>query len=98
MCWKPRAKFSFKQSELPKHLIKRERNEDYRGFNRQGENVVGRISLVSLKEGELYYLLALLHYTPRTASIPDMKTIDDEDYLSYRKACSHRGLLSDDAE
>lgn len=90
--------FALKQWKLHKHLTEEKRDDNNYYLTRHSENVVARICTVSLREGEWYYLRALLLHVPEATLFADKRSVGGEAHTAYRKACFHRGLLSDDAE
>ena len=47
-------------------------------------NVIGRIYAVNPREGELYYLRILLNNIKGATSFVDLKTINNNQYISFK--------------
>lgn len=60
--------------------------------------IVSRIYTVSPREGERYFLRLLLHHVTGATKFEDLRTVEDTEHPSFREACFHRGVLSDDTE
>lgn len=97
-CWKPRAKFCLKQSELPSDLTEEETQEEPHDITREGENVVGRIHTVNPLERESYHLQTPFLHVSGATSFAEKESVEGEAYPTYREACPQCGLLSEDAE
>ena len=60
--------------------------------------VVSRMYTVSLREGERYFLRALLSHVAGATSYEYLRTYESVQYETFRQACVARGLLQDDDE
>ncbi|CAH1422425.1 unnamed protein product [Lactuca virosa] len=58
----------------------------------------GRIHLVSPNLGEAYFLRILLNKVKGLKSFEEIRTVNGEEYSSFRDACYALGLLDDDKE
>ena len=65
---------------------------------RQEYAAVGRMYFVSPRDLERFYLPKLLHHVVGATCFAEVRTVDDMEYDSYRRACAARGLLQDDEE
>ena len=59
---------------------------------------IGRIYMVSPKEGERYYLRMLLLNVRGATSFKDIRTVDGITFDTFKAACIARNLLDDDIE
>ncbi|XP_023734360.2 uncharacterized protein LOC111882234 [Lactuca sativa] len=66
--------------------------------SRQVGKCIGRIHSVSPKLGEAYFLRILLNKVKGPKSFEEIRTVNGEEYSSFRDACYALGLLDDDNE
>lgn len=67
-------------------------------FNITTKENLDRIYIMSLKEGESYYLRLIITQSTAEMSFKNLRTVDDVVYNSYEDTAKAIGLLKDDME
>ena len=90
-----RYRWIAKTREVPAHWAKRKRGKR----DEDGEVVVdnvARIPQVPMARFELYHMRLLLYHVKGPTSYKDLRTFEEIEHPTYRKACMARGLIPND--
>jgi hypothetical protein len=60
--------------------------------------VIGRMYMVQPSAGELYYLRLLLLHVPGVTSFAELRTVNGQQFATFKEAAAALGLLEDDQE
>ncbi|GBN05138.1 hypothetical protein AVEN_123241-1 [Araneus ventricosus] len=85
-------------SFIPKYYVFDKSTTNWKKRQRGGQNVIGRLPVVSILDTERYYLRMLLLRKSGTVSFDDILTVNGLRCITFQQACQKYGLLRGDQQ
>ncbi|GBM72301.1 ATP-dependent DNA helicase pif1 [Araneus ventricosus] len=85
-------------SDIPQYYVFDKSTTNWKKRQRGGQNVIGRLPVVSILDTERYYLRMLLLRKSGAISFDDILTINGLRCITFQQACQEYGLLRGDQQ
>ncbi|GBN03199.1 hypothetical protein AVEN_136525-1, partial [Araneus ventricosus] len=82
-------------SDIPQYYVFDKSTTNWKKRQRGGQNVIGRLPVVSILDSERYYLRMLLLRKSGAISFDDILTVNGLRCITFQQACQEYGLLRD---
>ncbi|GBM42431.1 hypothetical protein AVEN_138778-1 [Araneus ventricosus] len=80
-------------SDIPQYYVFDKSTTNWKKRQRGGQNVIGRLPVVSILDSERYYLRMLLLRKSGAISVDDILTVNGLRCITFQQACQEYGLL-----
>ncbi|GBM00339.1 hypothetical protein AVEN_153807-1 [Araneus ventricosus] len=85
-------------SDIPQYYVFDKSTANWKKRQRGGQNVIGRLPVVSILDTERYYLRMLLLRKSGAISFDDILTVNGLRCITFQQACQEYGLLRGDQQ
>ncbi|GBM12046.1 hypothetical protein AVEN_256127-1 [Araneus ventricosus] len=85
-------------SDIPQYYVFDKSTTNWKKRQRGGQNVIGRLPVVSILDTERYYLRMLLLRKSGAISFDDILTVNGLRCITFQQACQEYGLLRGDQQ
>ncbi|GBO03347.1 hypothetical protein AVEN_171030-1 [Araneus ventricosus] len=85
-------------SDIPQYYVFDKSTTNWKKRQRGGQNVIGRLPVVSILDSERYYLRMLLLRKSGAISFDDILTVNGLRCITFQQACQEYGLLRGDQQ
>ncbi len=88
---------SIKYPDFPQHY-RWDRSEKKWVKRKTTQSSIGRVYTTTPAQGDRHYLRMILYHVPGATDWKDLKTVDGQQYDTFKEACIALGVLNDDRE
>ncbi|GBO30476.1 hypothetical protein AVEN_72891-1 [Araneus ventricosus] len=85
-------------SDIPQYYVFDKSTTNWKKRQRGGQNVIGRLPVISILDTERYYLRMLLLRKSGAISFDDILTVNGLRCITFQQACQEYGLLRGDQQ